>query len=150
MTFKAPNDMQVALDGGVRGRPPDRGNYTRSVPSAPVSESQPTSSEAHNRSNITFVTPVAHCFVYDVCKAFSDSGMKPFQKDGARGFPNWCGTLNVCDNCVTRWAVIAPDCTAIIYESNESSNVKITFNEFLQVTCRVATLYKVHGRRKGD
>ena len=61
-------------------------NYTRSVPSAPVFHAQPTSSEAHNRLSITFVTPVSHCSVYDVFQAFSDGEMKPFRKMVHEGF----------------------------------------------------------------
>ena len=34
------------------------------------------------------------------------------------------GTLYVFDNCVDRWAVSAPDRTAIIVENNESTDVK--------------------------
>ena len=45
-----------------------------------------------------------------------------FQTGDFRWFEG--GTLNVCDNCVDRWAVSTPDCTAIIYEGNESTDVK--------------------------
>ena len=34
------------------------------------------------------------------------------------------GTLYVYDNCVDRWAVSAPDRTAIIFENDESTDVK--------------------------
>ena len=77
-----------------------------------------------------FVPPVSHCSVCDVDEAFSDGGMKPFKKmvyeDFQTGDFRWFegGTLNVRDNCVDRLAVSAPDCTAIIYESNESTDVK--------------------------
>ena len=59
-------------------------------------------------------------------KAFSDGGMKPFTGD-FRWFEG--GTRNVCDNCVDRWAVSAPDCTAIIYEGNQSTDVKRSFSK---------------------
>ena len=50
------------------------------------------------------------------------------------------GTLYVFDNCVDRWAVSAPDYTAIIFENNKSTEVKwITFKELLQEPCRVAS-----------
>ena len=45
----------------------------------------------------------------------------------------------------------APDRTAIIYENDESTDVKrITYKELLQKTCRVASLYKVYGCKKGN
>ena len=45
--------------------PPARGNYTKSVHSAPVFDA-----EAHNRLSMTFVGPVSHCSVCDVDEAF--------------------------------------------------------------------------------
>jgi len=61
------------------------------------------------------------------------------------------GKLNVCDNCVDRWAESAPERTAIIYEGDEPTDVrKITFKELQMETCRVANLYKYYGARKGD
>ena len=41
------NNVRYDVLWGAEG-PPARGNYTRSVPSAPVFDAQPTSSEAHN------------------------------------------------------------------------------------------------------
>lgn len=83
--------------------------------------------------------------------------MKPFRKvvheDFQTGDFRWFegGILNVCDNCVDRWAESAPDRTAIIYEGDEPTDVKrITFKELLQETCRVANLYKFFGCKKGD
>uniref|UniRef100_A0A7S2ATL1 Acetyl-coenzyme A synthetase n=1 Tax=Alexandrium andersonii TaxID=327968 RepID=A0A7S2ATL1_9DINO len=83
--------------------------------------------------------------------------MRPFRKvvseDLYTGDVRWFvdGKLNVCDNCVDRWAEVAPDRTAIIYEGDEPTEVKhITFKELLQETCRVANLYKYHGCKKGD
>ena len=73
--------------------------------------------------------------------------MKPFRRmvheDFQTGKFRWFkgGTLNVSNNCVDRWTVSAPDRTAIIYENDESIDVKrITFKDLLQETCRVASL----------
>mmetsp|Transcript_145053 Transcript_145053/g.267433 ORF Transcript_145053/g.267433 Transcript_145053/m.267433 type:complete len:686 (+) Transcript_145053:1-2058(+) len=61
------------------------------------------------------------------------------------------GTLNACDNCVDRWAEEAPDRTAIIYEGDEPTiTAKVSYQELLQETCRVANLYKFYGAKKGD
>merc|ERR1719159_1542652 len=83
--------------------------------------------------------------------------MKPFRKvvyeDFKTGDVRWFtgGTLNVCDNCVDRWAESAPDRTAIVYEGDEPTDVKkITFGELLKETCRVANMYKYYGAKKGD
>ena len=46
------NNVRYDVLWGAEG-PPARGNYTRSVPSAPVFDAQPTSSEAHYRLSIT-------------------------------------------------------------------------------------------------
>ena len=43
----------------------------------------------------------------------------------------------ICDNCLDRWAVSAPDRTAIINENDESTDVKrITFRELLRNVSR--------------
>jgi len=61
------------------------------------------------------------------------------------------GTLNVCDNCVDRWAEVAPKRTAIVYEGDEPTDTKkISYGELLQETCRVANMYKHYGAKKGD
>jgi len=83
--------------------------------------------------------------------------MQPFRQvcheDFKAGDIRWFvgGKLNVCDNCVDRWAEVAPERTAIIYEGDEPTDVKkISFGELLQETCRMANLYKYYGAKKGD
>lgn len=83
--------------------------------------------------------------------------MQPFRQvvheDMEAGDVRWFvgGRLNVCDNCVDRWAEMAPKRTAIIYEGDEPTEVqKISYKELLQQVCRVANLYKFYGARKGD
>jgi len=83
--------------------------------------------------------------------------IRPFTKvsyeNFAAGDVRWFtgGTLNVCDNCVDRWAESAPDRTAIVYEGDEPTDVKkVSFKELQMETCRIANLYKFHGGRKGD
>lgn len=83
--------------------------------------------------------------------------MRPFRRvlheDMVNGDVRWFegGKLNVCDNCVDRWAEKAPDRTAIVYEGDEPTDVKrISFKELLQETCRVANMYKHYGAKKGD
>lgn len=83
--------------------------------------------------------------------------MKPYRQvvheDMYSGDIRWFvgGTMNVCDNCVDRWAEVAPSRTAIIYEGDEPTEVeKITYGQLLQETCRMANLYKFHGAKKGD
>jgi acetyl-CoA synthetase len=83
--------------------------------------------------------------------------IRPFDKvvyeDFYAGDIRWFtgGKMNVCDNCVDRWAESAPDRTAIVYEGDEPTDVKkITFSELLKETCRVANMYKYYGAKKGD
>jgi len=83
--------------------------------------------------------------------------MQPFRQvlseDMHTGDVRWFigGKLNVCDNCVDRWAETAPNRTAIIYEGDEPTDIKqISFKELLQETCRIANLYRHHGAQKGD
>jgi len=82
---------------------------------------------------------------------------RPFERvvdeDLVRGDVRWFtgGKLNVCDNCVDRWAEQAPDRTAIVFEGDEPTDVKkITFKELLFEVCRVANMYKYYGAKKGD
>mmetsp|Transcript_105955 Transcript_105955/g.306439 ORF Transcript_105955/g.306439 Transcript_105955/m.306439 type:complete len:662 (-) Transcript_105955:136-2121(-) len=83
--------------------------------------------------------------------------IRPFRRvvdeDMVSGDVRWFtgGSLNVCDNCVDRWAEVAPDRTAIIWEGDEPTDVKrISFRDLQQEVCRVANMYKHYGGRKGD
>lgn len=83
--------------------------------------------------------------------------MQPFRRvvdeDWVHGDVRWFvgGKLNVCDNCVDRWAEEAPGRTAIVFEGDEPTNVKnVSFSELLREVCRVANVYKFYGAKKGD
>lgn len=76
-----------------------------------------------------------------------------YHEDFLAGDVRWFvgGKLNVCDNCVDRWAEVAPSRIAIIHEGDEPTDVtKVTFAQLLQEVCRVANMYKHYGARKGD
>lgn len=61
------------------------------------------------------------------------------------------GKLNVTNNCVDRWAKTQPDSVAILWEGNETTDVrKITYLELLNEVCRLANVLKSMGIRKGD
>merc|ERR1719219_28979 len=61
------------------------------------------------------------------------------------------GKLNVCYNCVDRWARDTPDKVAIIWEGNSpEEDKKVTYKELLQEVCRMANVLKRYGVRKGD
>jgi len=61
------------------------------------------------------------------------------------------GKLNVCYNCVDRWARDTPDKVAIIWEGNNpEEDKKVTYKELLQEVCRMANVLKRYGVRKGD
>jgi acetyl-CoA synthetase len=83
--------------------------------------------------------------------------IKPFEQvyheDLVAGDVRWFtgGRINVCENCVDRWAASAPERTAIVWEGDEPTDVKkVSFGELLQETCRVANMYKYYGAVKGD
>eukprot|EP00922_Rhytidocystis_sp_ex-Travisia-forbesii_P054236 GHVS01080449.1.p1 GENE.GHVS01080449.1~~GHVS01080449.1.p1 ORF type:complete len:732 (-),score=110.78 GHVS01080449.1:359-2554(-) len=62
------------------------------------------------------------------------------------------GKLNVCDNCVDRWAEQFPDRTALIWESDDPSDtvINVSFAKLLENVCKMANLLKHWGVRKGD
>lgn len=83
--------------------------------------------------------------------------IKPFKQvvheDLIHGDVRWFagGKINVCDNCVDRWAEVKPNEIAIIHEGDEPTDVKkITFKELQMEVCRVANMFKHFGTRKGD
>jgi len=83
--------------------------------------------------------------------------MKPFHQvvheDFSKGDVRWFvgGRINVCDNCVDRWAEKDPDRVAIVYEGDEPTDTKkVTFGELLQETSRIANMYKFYNAKKGD
>jgi len=82
-------------------------------------------------------------------KPFHQVVHEDFEAGDVRWFTG--GKINVCDNCVDRWAETAPDRVAIVYEGDEPTDVKkITFKELLKECCRVANMYKYYNAKKGD
>ncbi|XP_030052131.1 acetyl-coenzyme A synthetase 2-like, mitochondrial [Microcaecilia unicolor] len=83
--------------------------------------------------------------------------MKPYQTvqdcDLSRGRVNWFlgGQLNVAVNCLDQHAHQSPDRVALIWERDEpGTEVKITYRELLETTCRLANTLKKYGVQKGD
>uniref|UniRef100_UPI00398F6F3D acetyl-coenzyme A synthetase 2-like, mitochondrial n=1 Tax=Pristiophorus japonicus TaxID=55135 RepID=UPI00398F6F3D len=61
------------------------------------------------------------------------------------------GQLNVSVNCIDRHVHKSPDKVALIWERDEpGAQVKITYRQLLEVTCRLANTLKRQGVRKGD
>uniref|UniRef100_A0A8C7Z1S0 acetate--CoA ligase n=1 Tax=Oryzias sinensis TaxID=183150 RepID=A0A8C7Z1S0_9TELE len=59
--------------------------------------------------------------------------------------------LNVSVNCLDRQVHICPERVALIWERDErGSEVRYTYRQLLEMTCRVGNLLKRHGVRKGD
>eukprot|EP00922_Rhytidocystis_sp_ex-Travisia-forbesii_P069125 GHVS01103139.1.p1 GENE.GHVS01103139.1~~GHVS01103139.1.p1 ORF type:complete len:619 (-),score=54.44 GHVS01103139.1:502-2358(-) len=82
----------------------------------------------------------------------------PFTKvcasDMANGKICWFanGKLNVCDNCVDRWAEQFPNNTAILWEPDDptDSTVVVSYRLLLEKVCKMANLLKHTGVHKGD
>ncbi|XP_074503322.1 acetyl-coenzyme A synthetase 2-like, mitochondrial [Sebastes fasciatus] len=61
------------------------------------------------------------------------------------------GKLNVSVNCLDVHVEKDPDRVALIWERDEpGTEVKITYRELLETTCRLANTLKSHGIQKGD
>eukprot|EP00916_Digyalum_oweni_P000089 GHVL01000119.1.p1 GENE.GHVL01000119.1~~GHVL01000119.1.p1 ORF type:complete len:523 (+),score=69.82 GHVL01000119.1:41-1609(+) len=61
------------------------------------------------------------------------------------------GKLNVCDNCVDRWAEESPNKIAVIWEGDEPNHIeKITYSKLRGEICKTANLLKTLGVRKYD
>ncbi|XP_007904225.2 acetyl-coenzyme A synthetase 2-like, mitochondrial [Callorhinchus milii] len=73
--------------------------------------------------------------------------------DLSRGRIRWFdgGKLNVSVNCLDRHVHTCPDRVALIWEQDEpGTQVKITYRQLLEVTCRLANTLKRRGVRRGD
>uniref|UniRef100_A0A5F8H3K8 Propionate--CoA ligase n=1 Tax=Monodelphis domestica TaxID=13616 RepID=A0A5F8H3K8_MONDO len=73
--------------------------------------------------------------------------------DFSQGKISWFlgGQLNVSVNCLDRHVQKFPDRVALIWEKDEpGTEVKITYRELLETTCRLANTLKKHGVRRGD
>ncbi|XP_056150309.1 acetyl-coenzyme A synthetase 2-like, mitochondrial isoform X2 [Lampris incognitus] len=61
------------------------------------------------------------------------------------------GKLNVSVNCLDRHACAFPNRVALIWERDEpGSEVKVTYRQLLELTCRLGNLFRRHGVKKGD
>jgi acetyl-CoA synthetase len=62
------------------------------------------------------------------------------------------GKLNISENCLDRHVLTNPDKTAIIWESNEPTDivVKLTYRELYEKVCQFANVLKNNGVSKGD
>ncbi|CEM39796.1 unnamed protein product [Vitrella brassicaformis CCMP3155] len=61
------------------------------------------------------------------------------------------GKLNVCENCVDRWAEETPDRIALIWEGDDPSHSKrITYRDLHTQVCKFANMLKRLGVRKHD
>ncbi|XP_077443021.1 acetyl-coenzyme A synthetase 2-like, mitochondrial [Stigmatopora argus] len=73
--------------------------------------------------------------------------------DMERGQVSWFrgGRLNVSVNCLDRHARRDPDKVALIWERDEpGTEVKVTYRELLEMTCRAGNLLRRRGVKKGD
>ncbi len=62
------------------------------------------------------------------------------------------GKLNITENCLDRHVLTNPDKVAIIWESNEPTDifVKLTYRELYEKVCQFANVLKNNGVKKGD
>ena len=78
-------------------------------------------------------------------KTVLDYSNPPF----ARWFPD--GELNLCDNCVDRWADVQPEANALIAVSTETDQERVySFAELKSEVSRWASILKAYGADKGD
>ncbi|EMP30717.1 Acetyl-coenzyme A synthetase 2-like protein [Chelonia mydas] len=70
-----------------------------------------------------------------------------------QGWVSWFlgGQLNVAVNCLDRHVHIAPNKVALIWEKDEpGKEVRVTYRELLELTCRLGNTLKRQGVKKGD
>ncbi|XP_040557918.1 acetyl-coenzyme A synthetase 2-like, mitochondrial isoform X1 [Gallus gallus] len=61
------------------------------------------------------------------------------------------GQLNVAVNCLDRHVHVAPDKVALIWEKDEpGEEVRVTYRELLELTCRLSNTLKRQGVKRGD
>ncbi|XP_041921163.1 acetyl-coenzyme A synthetase 2-like, mitochondrial isoform X1 [Alosa sapidissima] len=83
--------------------------------------------------------------------------IRPFDQvkdcDISKGRINWFlgGQLNVSVNCLDVHVASHPDKLALVWERDEpGTEVKVTYRDLLETTCRLANTLKSHGIQKGD
>ncbi|KAM7109658.1 LOW QUALITY PROTEIN: acetyl-coenzyme A synthetase 2-like, mitochondrial [Ciconia maguari] len=92
---------------------------------------------ALGRSRLTWITPF--CSVQDC--------------DLRQGRVSWFlgEQLNVAVNCLDRHVHVAPDKVALIWEKDEpGEEVRVTYRELLELTCRLGKTLKRQGVKRGD
>ncbi|KAM6311734.1 LOW QUALITY PROTEIN: acetyl-coenzyme A synthetase 2-like, mitochondrial [Aegotheles albertisi] len=61
------------------------------------------------------------------------------------------GQLNVAVNCLDRHVHVSPDKVALIWEKDEpGQEVRVTYRELLELTCRLGNTLKRQGVKRGD
>ncbi|XP_048804093.1 acetyl-coenzyme A synthetase 2-like, mitochondrial isoform X1 [Lagopus muta] len=61
------------------------------------------------------------------------------------------GQLNVAVNCLDRHVHVAPDKVALIWEKDEpGEELRVTYRELLELTCRLSNTLKRQGVKRGD
>uniref|UniRef100_A0A8C6QWS1 Acetyl-coenzyme A synthetase n=1 Tax=Nannospalax galili TaxID=1026970 RepID=A0A8C6QWS1_NANGA len=73
--------------------------------------------------------------------------------DFSKGKIGWFlgGQLNVSVNCLDQHVQKSPETVALIWERDEpGTEVRITYRELLETTCRLANTLKRHGVHRGD
>uniref|UniRef100_UPI0037E7ED1D acetyl-coenzyme A synthetase 2-like, mitochondrial n=1 Tax=Semicossyphus pulcher TaxID=241346 RepID=UPI0037E7ED1D len=85
------------------------------------------------------------------------SWIRPFNAvqdcDLSRGKIKWFegGKLNVSVNCLDRHVHTYPERVALIWEKDEpGSEVKVTYRQLLEMTCRLGNMLRRRGVKKGD
>src|SRR6266480_1104165 len=80
---------------------------------------------------------------------------KPFTKvldESKAPFYRWFydGELNASYNCLDRHLKTQPGKVAIIFEADDASVTKITYQQLYKEVCKLANALKAHGVKKGD
>src|SRR5438105_4665285 len=80
---------------------------------------------------------------------------KPFNKvldESKAPFFKWFydGELNASYNCLDRHLKTQPDKVAIIFEADDASVTKITYQQLHKEVCKLANALKAHGVKKSD
>ncbi|XP_058691648.1 acetyl-coenzyme A synthetase 2-like, mitochondrial isoform X2 [Poecile atricapillus] len=149
--FKALSQAPRCPSGLVAARPWSHGTLTAYMPEA-----------------VAFPRPKDHQHLYKVSVEQSDifwgtlgrsrlTWITPFHSvqdcDLCQGRVSWFlgGQLNVTVNCLDRHVHVAPDKVALIWEKDEpGEEVRVTYRELLELTCRLGNTLKRQGVKQGD
>ncbi|XP_063016385.1 acetyl-coenzyme A synthetase 2-like, mitochondrial [Melospiza melodia melodia] len=149
--FKALSQAPRCPSGLVAARPRSHGPLTAYMPEA-VAFPRPKDHQdlyklsveqsdifwgTLGRSRLTWITPFHSVQDCDLCQ----------------GRVSWFlgGQLNVSVNCLDRHVHVAPDKVALIWEKDEpGEEVRVTYRELLELTCRLGNTLKRQGVKQGD